>query len=228
MKLNNKGMTTVEIVVCFVLVTTISLSMYSLVSSFNAKREEESYRAKILVYKATLTKKIQDDFIKKGLMHAEISETNDPDNIKSYNVDCSFRDGSTRRLEIKVRHTKHELHPDNSYANKDDFYQIKYGPPDEMEIYELPDLGSVKGYCKQNIDSDLNAGCTFTPDNNPPSPYTAVVSQDLKINNVKLSISNEDNTVDETSHILNIYIGFYHPDLGNRYAINIVAPINYQ
>ena len=41
---------------------------------------------------------------------------------------------------------------------------------------------------------------------------------DLRINNVDI---NKDN------NILTIYIGFYHPDLGTRYGINIVCPINY-
>jgi len=41
---------------------------------------------------------------------------------------------------------------------------------------------------------------------------------DLRINNVDI---NKDN------NILTIYIGFYHPDLGTRYGIDIVCPINY-
>lgn len=225
MKLNNKGMTTVEIVVCFVLVATISMSMYSLVSSFNDKREEESYRAKMLIYKATLTKKIQEDFIKKGLIYAKIEKTNLENNVENTAVDCTFKDGSTTRLEVSVKYTKHELHPEGAEGNPEldsDFFEIKYGPPSEMEVYELPDLGEVKG-CYNETTSK------FEPKSRNNNCYAGeYTSKDLKIHNVSFSISNETNTNDETSHILNIYIGFYHPELGNRYAINIVAPINYQ
>ena len=49
MKLNRKGITTVEVIVCFILVTVISLSMYSTISAFNNKRIEESYKSKVLV-----------------------------------------------------------------------------------------------------------------------------------------------------------------------------------
>ena len=45
-------------------------------------------------------------------------------------------------------------------------------------------------------------------------------AKDLSINNVLIGISEEN--------VLSIYIGFYHPELGTRYAINIVAPINYK
>ena len=41
-KLNNKGITTVEVIICFVLVIVITSSMYSIITSFNEKRIVES------------------------------------------------------------------------------------------------------------------------------------------------------------------------------------------
>ena len=38
--LNNKGITTVEVLICFVLVTIIASSLYSTVAMFNEKRIE--------------------------------------------------------------------------------------------------------------------------------------------------------------------------------------------
>ena len=37
-KLNNKGITTVEVLICFVLVVIITVSIYATVSSFNEKK----------------------------------------------------------------------------------------------------------------------------------------------------------------------------------------------
>lgn len=65
-KLNNRGITTIEIIICFALVVVISVTMYSTISTFNKKRLVESYKARIYTYKNLLTKDIQDDFIKKG------------------------------------------------------------------------------------------------------------------------------------------------------------------
>lgn len=42
---------------------------------------------------------------------------------------------------------------------------------------------------------------------------------DFRINNLDINTNN---------NILTIYIGFYHHDLGKKYAINIVCPINYE
>ena len=70
-KLNNKGITTIEVIICFILVVTITTSMFATVSSFNQKRIIEQYKEEIYTYKNLLTKEIQDDFIKIGVTTAE-------------------------------------------------------------------------------------------------------------------------------------------------------------
>ena len=74
--LNKKGMTIVEILVCFVLVGLITVSIYNAISAFNNKRNIESYKEKIYTYKNTITKLIQDDLIKKGLISADYTVNN--------------------------------------------------------------------------------------------------------------------------------------------------------
>ena len=37
-RLNNKGVTTIEILICFIIVVIITVSMYAVVSSYNQKR----------------------------------------------------------------------------------------------------------------------------------------------------------------------------------------------
>ena len=73
-KLNNKGMTAVEILVCFVLVVIISVSMYTTVSSYQNKQQIEAFKEKIFTYKNLLTKEINDDLIKDGLVTAKMDE----------------------------------------------------------------------------------------------------------------------------------------------------------
>ena len=46
-KLNNKGITTIEVIICFILVVTITTSMYSTVAAFNQKRNTEQYKEEI-------------------------------------------------------------------------------------------------------------------------------------------------------------------------------------
>ena len=65
-------MTAVEILVCFVLVVIISVSMYTTVSSYQNKQQIEAFKEKIFTYKNLLTKEINDDLIKDGLVTAKL------------------------------------------------------------------------------------------------------------------------------------------------------------
>ncbi len=199
-KLNNRGMTAVEILVCFVLMSILAVSMYSSIASYKNKQSIESAKEKIFTYKNLLTKEIQDDLIKKGLVSAEISETinetkGKPENLSSkvFKVDFLFRDGSKKQLVINRRLASDYSVVDCASEKINDAFSIQYGEEGNLMTYDLPDVGYGENQCGEKV-------------------------LDLRINNVDI---NKDN------NILTIYIGFYHPDLGTRYGINIVCPINY-
>ena len=69
-KLNNKGITTIELIISFVLIIMVASSLFSTITAYNEKRLVEGYKAEILTYKNSLTKLIQDDFIKIGVTKA--------------------------------------------------------------------------------------------------------------------------------------------------------------
>lgn len=204
-RLNNKGITTVEVIVCFVLVTIISLSIYTTISNYNAKRQLESNKAIVYAYKNSMTKMIQDDFIKKGLTHASYTKKI-ADSEETHILLCDLRDGTKRKLVVQSRYTKSAYHEGS--PNQDDHFRICYGDPkgeenDTSDIcknlieYPLPDVGSYK------VEKDGQD----------------TIALDLSINNVMIDI--KDNNV------LSLYIGFYHPELTTRYGIDIVCPIDY-
>ncbi len=165
-KLNNKGMTIVEILVCFVLVALITVSVYSAISSFNNKRNIESYKEKIYTYKNTLTKLIQDDLVKNGLISAKYDPPSDLSN-EIYTVTLGFRDGTSKKL-IVTRQLARDY--DESVAAKEDCgdsctkvndsFMINYDGID----YSIPDLGEyenevgevVKDLRINNIDIDAS------------------------------------------------------------------------
>lgn len=205
-KLNNKGITTIEVIICFILVVTITTSMYSTVSAFNQKRIIEQYKEEIYTYKNLLTKEIQNDFIKNGVTHASYKETVTENGYRTtYTINCNMRDGTKRRLVVIQRPGKSDYHTDGNPAASD-YYMIKYGTPDDMIDYPIPKLGS---FVLPKVESD-----------NPDERESERTIQDLSINNIWMSISEDNN-------VLNIYIGFYHPELGTRYGIQIIAPIDY-
>lgn len=192
--LNNKGITTIEVLVCFIIVVVITVSMHSTISYYSQKRLYESYKQKVINYKNILTQEIQRDVINIGLTTAKVDRKVDLENSKtSYVVDMDLRDSTKRRLIVEQTLANSVYHPKGSTSTNDTF-RVEYGPPDNMTAYDIPELGSFK------------------------NEYGYTV-QDLSINNVLIEV------VD--SRVLSIYIGFYHPELGTRYAINIVAPIDF-
>ena len=202
-KLNSKGFTTIEVILCFVLVVIITTSIYTTITSFNQKRITEEYKSKMYTYKNLLTKEIQDDILKKGLVSVDLSNTtNDPDATgKEYKkIIFNFRDGSSKTLLVIWRHGKSDYHVFGDLA--DDYYMIKYGSgseDDKLMKYPLPELGEYK----------------YKVDGEPPIELTI---KDLSINNVYCTTEN---------NVLELHIYLYHQDLGYRYSINIVSPINY-
>lgn len=64
MKINKKGFTTIELLVCFVIVSAISISMFGIVMNYKERQQVESIRNDVLAYKYSMTKMIQDDIIK--------------------------------------------------------------------------------------------------------------------------------------------------------------------
>ena len=190
-RLNNKGITTIEVLVCFVLVVVITVSMYSVISAFNEQKTIASYKEEIITYTNILTKDIQDDFIKIGVVKATHEQTNENGKI-IHTLTCTLKDNSTRVLKVSQQFGKSDYHPDG--ADVDDEYKIQYGKANDLIDYPLPDLGSSESASKKKI-------------------------LDLSIDTVLIDISSQN--------ILSIYIGFKHPDLSTRYAVDVVTPVNY-
>lgn len=209
MKLNKRGITTIEVLIAFVLLAIIVVSMYGTVETYKNRQNIESYKNTILTYKNLLTKDIQDDLIKKNLVDVSINYTQITTDgsgkittPETYNVKLFFRDGTSKVL--KVERVLADDYGESSYTtepvssgtcsnNKNDYFAISYGPEDDMISYPVPELGS----------GENDTGCKI---------------QDLRMTDININNDND---------ILTIFINFYHPDFGSKYSINIVCPINF-
>lgn len=208
-KLNNKGMTAIEILITFVIVVIIVVSMYDSIMTLKNKETVASYKESLVTYKNLLTKDIQDDLIKVGLIAAKIEPLKSGSKDVGYSIKLTLKDGSKRELRIKqvngcqaieASQTDEECTKLGIPVSQSDDFSISYGPEGNLVEYPLPNLGSTE------IIYEGNAS-------------TKHMIYDLKINQVDVSISNE---------ILSIFVGLYHPDFGTLYSIDIVSPINYQ
>ena len=198
MKLNNKGVTTIEILISFVLLAIIVVSLYGSVESYKNKQNIESEKNQIMTYKNLLTKEIQDDLIMKGLIDVTVKHqpfVAVPITPETYTVDFSFRDGTKSQLIVK-RVLANDYGVEGSgdcTSERKDYFSISYGPEDDLTEYELQDLGSGKN----------NEGCKVL---------------DLRMSDININTDND---------ILTIDIRFYHPDFSTKYGIDIACPINF-
>lgn len=204
-KLNNKGMTAIEILVTFVLVAVIVVSLYEAVITLKNKETISSYKLSLVTYRDLLTKDIQDDLIKIGLVGVETSSLSDG---KGYRVTMMLRDGSKRILEVKQQFGCNAIDALEEVelcinadidADTSDLFSISYGPEEDVVEYPLPDLGNEK------LDNLHDSG-------------THTISA-LRINEVDISTANK---------VFSLRITLYHPDLKSKYSIDIVSPINYR
>lgn len=202
-KLNNKGMTAVEILVTFVIIIVIVVSMYNGILDLKNKETISSYKLSLVTYNNLLTKDIQDDLIKIGLSTVQTSAL---DGNSGYRITMALKDGTKRILEIKQifgcsavdsSDVSTLCTPYNIPENRSDEFSISYGPEGDLTEYPLPDLGH------EEI-------------NNSSGGTRMIYS--LRINAVEVSTANQ---------VFSLHIIMSHPDLGDRYSIDIVSPINY-
>ena len=200
-KLNNKGMTIIEVLVCFVLVAIITTSMYNSISNFNDRRNLESMKEKILNVKNLYTKQIEDDIVKKGLVY--ISDPIDRNGSFSINntglhsgVSCSATSpvgtcvqngkGQSIQLTFKDKSVKEIIAIRDTDGTN---YILAYGGAGNYMYEQLPNVGRT--------DEGKLA---------------------LRLGEINMSNSG--------GNVLSVDIRFDHPQLNEKYGIRINALVN--
>ena len=235
-KINNKGMTIIEILLCFILVTVISGSIYSTVNAFANQKEEETAKQKIYTYKNLLTKEIEDDIIKKGLIKVEIigdhqsiaKSYDDCTNAVAYYAweDTCHPAGITPQYNDKDSNT---FSPDNATR-----YYIKFSfrsgrekvllvvTQNDREPLGLSDKYFVAYGDPQ--DGESEEGMTKYPI--PDFGYNEIerAAGGEPIRNLILSISSVNTK--QKDGLFYFEMKFEHDVLDQRYGIRIIAPIN--
>lgn len=141
-KLNNKGMTLIEIIVCFVIVVVIVLSMFKVVNNYKDKQDVESYKSSIITYKNTITKTIWEDIINhKGIVKYEKNSNNQNQDGITVSYTFTFLDGQTSNLTI-LHNVKEGI--DTDRIGDDSNFYIQYGPSDNEEIFNFPKMYNVQ------------------------------------------------------------------------------------
>ena len=134
--MNNKGVTVVEILVSFVIISVIVVGMMNVVYLYRGKVSTSNYRKQLITYKNTLTSDIYDDILKKKVYDVKRCTTNSTRCIEfRFGVDASNL--TSKKLEISDSSTE---------AGIKDKY-IAYGGQIYKIFEELPNgVSNLKKY----------------------------------------------------------------------------------
>lgn len=209
-KLNNKGLTAIEILVCFAIISVIVISMFNIINNYKEKKDLESYKLDITTYKNTVTKTIYDDIIKNnGVISATIKQEDGDtiDNPTEAYMQNTFKYEIT--LEY-VNNKKSIIVIDNK--SRCFTYKRENGKKvvDQKNQECTPEISD-------NIDYENSEYyISFTDSEIVTDRFDLPKIYQLKYNDIK---------ADEINGVFHIKIGLWHSDFGTKYdVLNIITP----
>jgi len=117
-RLNNKGMTSIEMLISFIITVAIVASMFDVVMNYKNKQQIESIKNSIISYANSMQKVVQDDLIKGHLIEATVASTQ-----KSVVFTCDRPSSYQTTFAIDVTNNT-----------------ISYGKNDQIIKYPLPEI----------------------------------------------------------------------------------------
>lgn len=146
--LDNKGLTAIEILVCFSIVVVIVMSMFKVVNNQKDKQTIESYKNSITTYKNSVTKTIEEDIRTGGGIRSVDSINDETDQIE---IIFGLSDGNTRIIQIQKKIECDEDSEDEDKVINCDaanriiyYYGNYYGNAVSRDVFTIPDIYNLK------------------------------------------------------------------------------------
>ncbi len=144
MLLNKKGITSVELLVCFIIISTIVVSMYNLILNYRNREQIEEINNEVISYANTLQETVQSDFVMGHLTNVT--------NISAdgYSATFTFDNPSNYETTLTIKPNRGVI----SYSKNGD--TIDYEIPGIADLMLSPDskieyLPATNGYVKITI-----------------------------------------------------------------------------
>ncbi len=147
-KLNNKGLTAIEVLVSFALISVIIISMFNVINNYKDKEDLESYKTDVTTYKNTLTKTIYDDIIANDGVTKTCNASDDCSTCVSQTIDSSASD-LTANFEYKLKLCYKRVNKSATIVvhnndDKSEYYVDFIDSTNNKERFKLPSLYNVK------------------------------------------------------------------------------------
>ncbi len=224
-RLNNKGLSMIELLVCFVIVAVIAITLLNTIMEYKSDEMTESVRSHILVYKNAITRVIQSDIINNKLVSYSSVNKNCKiveDKVIGVNTCQEMSTGETTSSEtgemkiITLTFSRPFGNTSTSMKEKN----LVIVKSDKLNYIVYPDVVNDQ----ENI---ILQDVRYTLD-----PFSKVLDVDTKYAASGSSRKKEYNDVrflttglvENTNNIFSLNIPIYYSEFGTKYSINIVAP----
>ncbi len=207
--MNNRGMTSIEVLISFIIVTAIAITLFDTVTSYKTKQQIESYKNSITEYKNSITKVINNDIVKYKLAALSSTSGKTTDSEKTtYKITLYFE----KNLLTKANNCK-----DSSYSAPGCYKTLqvlKYHKSTEALNSKVDTIiyPEVSQNALRNVSYPLpDIGGAFDED-------SGEVLKDIRFSSVSLGSALDNAVLD---------IAMFHHELSTYFHIYIVAPIHY-
>lgn len=95
-KLNNKGMTIVEVIVTFVMLMILVLGMLNMTNEIKTASKEKQFYKELNEYSSLVQSTVQDDLITHGLVDVEVCSSSSAD----FCLNLKFKDNTNKKLIV--------------------------------------------------------------------------------------------------------------------------------
>lgn len=201
-KLNNKGMTLIELLVCFIIVSAIVVSMFNVIMNYTTDEQTEVVRNDITNYKNVITRIIQKDIINNGLSSVSLDSFGKNGNNDCYTFTLNFNKAFIENPLSKSKKLTVCTNTTVADGNYIIYQEVNTGKTLQDSKYPL-------------LDSLSSSSNSSTP------LYFSSVDTNL----IKKSDSTDMNS--EGLAVFMLDIGINHSEIGSDYHIKIIAPLNY-
>ncbi len=159
-KLNNHGLTAVEVLICFSITAVIVISLFKIINNFKDKQYIESNKNLISTYKNTVTKTIQDDVLLNGgvktIENADTFEEESQENYDRGNLSVKLIFSNNKKGQLDI-----EFLGVDSDENKEEYIQYTSYDINDNELntekFTLEDIPRVE-FNEPKIDYDEDNG----------------------------------------------------------------------
>lgn len=223
-RLNNKGVTMVELLVSFAIASIIIISMFNVVLNYQREANSAMIKNDVTTYKNTITKMLQNDFIKGRLRGVILTTSKTGEEtvyqylLNFYNsVNFSGRGGAVFFKTLKiVASTKGENYIIYTDVNKNGGLQdVKYS---------LMNVGdSCRGGTNEESCSPEKVLKFISIDSN----ISAAGNSDSSLASHNNGVYQADGSIKNNLNYFKLDIAISHPEFGGDYHIHIVTPLNY-